>query len=174
MPSKSPAQHKLMAAVAHSPKFAKKVGIPVSVGKDFASADKGKKFKSGGLYDNIHAKQKRIAEGSGEKMRKVGSKGAPTAEAFKQSEKTAKMKSGGVSLAVGRGEKLPTKQGAGLTQKGREKYNRETGSHLKAPQPQGGARKDSFCARMSGVVEHSKGEAPRAKASLRRWNCSGW
>jgi hypothetical protein len=174
MPSKSPAQHKLMAAVAHSPKFAKKIGIPVSVGKDFASADKGKKFKSGGLYDNIHAKQQRIAEGSGEKMRKVGSKGAPTAEAFKQSEKTAKMKSGGVSLAVGRGEKLPTKQGAGLTQKGREKYNRETGSHLKAPQPQGGARKDSFCARMSGVVEHSKGEAPRAKASLRRWNCSGW
>jgi hypothetical protein len=174
MPSKSPAQHKLMAAVAHSPKFAKKVGIPVSVGKDFASADKGKKFKSGGLYDNIHAKQQRISEGSGEKMRKVGSKGAPTAEAFKQSEKTAKMKSGGVSLAVGRGEKLPTKQGAGLTQKGREKYNRETGSHLKAPQPQGGARKDSFCARMSGVVEHSKGEAPRAKASLRRWNCSGW
>lgn len=174
MPSKSPAQHKLMAAVAHSPKFAKKVGIPVSVGKDFASADKGKKFKGGGLYDNIHAKQQRIAEGSGEKMRRVGSKGAPTAEAFKQSEKTAKMKSGGVSLAVGRGEKLPVERGAGLTQKGREKYNRETGSHLKAPQPQGGARKDSFCARMSGVVEHSKGEAPRAKASLRRWNCSGW
>jgi hypothetical protein len=174
MPSKSPAQHKLMAAVAHSPKFAKKVGIPVSVGKDFASADKGKKFKGGGLYDNIHAKQQRIAEGSGEKMRRVGSKGAPTAEAFKQSEKTAKMKSGGVSLAVGRGEKLPVERGAGLTQKGREKYNRETGSHLKAPQPQGGSRKDSFCARMSGVVEHSKGDAPRAKASLKRWKCSGW
>ena len=174
MPSKSPAQHKLMAAVAHSPKFAKKVGIPVSIGKDFASADKGKKFKGGGLYDNIHAKQQRIAEGSGEKMRRVGSKGAPTAEAFKQSEKTAKMKSGGVSLAVGRGEKLPVERGAGLTQKGREKYNRETGSHLKAPQPQGGSRKDSFCARMSGVVEHSKGDAPRAKASLKRWKCSGW
>jgi hypothetical protein len=81
---------------------------------------------------------------------------------------------GGVSLAVGRGEKLPTDRGAGLTQKGRDKYNRETGSHLKAPQPKGGARKDSFCARMSGVVEHSKGDAPRAKASLRRWNCPGW
>ena len=85
-----------------------------------------------------------------------------------------KLKSGGVSLAVGRGEKLPTKQGAGLTQKGRDKYNRETGSNLKAPQPQGGARKDSFCARMKGVVEHAKGDAPRAKASLKRWNCSGW
>jgi hypothetical protein len=45
-----------------------------------------------GLYSNIHAKQKRIAEGSGEKMRKVGSKGAPTAKAFKQAAKTAKKK----------------------------------------------------------------------------------
>jgi hypothetical protein len=190
-----------------------------------------------GLYANIHAKQERIAHGSGEKMRKVGSKGAPTADAFKQSAKTAKMKDGGssqknnrnsesqetykgvkiqklpymgkpaefvqsslpvaggkvnrkpslsdydydhkkkggaVSLAVGRGEKLSVKQGAGLTEKGRAKYNRETGSHLKAPQPQGGARKDSFCARMSGVVDHAKGDAPRAKASLKRWDCPGW
>lgn len=127
MPSKSKAQHKLMEAVAHNPKFAKKVGIPTSVGKDFASADKSKKFKDGGP-----------------------------------------------SLAVGRGEKLPVSKGAGLTAKGRAKYNRETGSNLKAPQPQGGARKDSFCARMSGVVEHSKGDAPRAKASLKRWKCPNW
>ena len=45
-----------------------------------------------GLYANIHAKRKRIAAGSGEKMRKVGSKGAPNAMAFKQSAKTAKKK----------------------------------------------------------------------------------
>jgi hypothetical protein len=127
-----------------------------------------------GLYENINAKRQRIAQGSGEKMRRVGSKGAPTADAFKQSAKTAKLKDGGPSLAVGRGEKLPESKGAGLTAKGRAKYNRETGSNLKAPQPQGGARKDSFCARMSGVVEHSKGDAPRAKASLKRWNCPGW
>jgi len=43
-----------------------------------------------GLYSNIRAKRKRIAAGSGEKMRKPGSKGAPTAKAFKQSAKTAK------------------------------------------------------------------------------------
>ena len=43
-----------------------------------------------GLYANIHAKRKRIAAGSGEKMRKVGSKGAPTAKNFKQAAKTAK------------------------------------------------------------------------------------
>ena len=43
-----------------------------------------------GLYANINAKRKRIAAGSGEKMRKVGSKGAPTAQAFKESAKTVK------------------------------------------------------------------------------------
>ncbi len=45
-----------------------------------------------GLWANIHAKRKRIAEGSGEKMRKVGSKGAPTAKAIKQAAKTIKKK----------------------------------------------------------------------------------
>jgi len=43
-----------------------------------------------GLYANIHAKRKRIAAGSGEKMRKVGETGAPTAQAFKEAAKTAK------------------------------------------------------------------------------------
>jgi len=45
-----------------------------------------------GLYANIHAKRKRIKEGSNERMRKPGSKGAPTAKAFKQAAKTAKKK----------------------------------------------------------------------------------
>lgn len=45
-----------------------------------------------GLYANIHAKRKRIAAGSGEKMRKPGTKGAPTAKAFAQSKKTVKKK----------------------------------------------------------------------------------
>jgi|TARA_R110000803_G_C11721881_1_gene288372 hypothetical protein len=45
-----------------------------------------------GLYANINAKKKRIAAGSGEKMRKVGSKGAPTNSAFKKAAKTAKKK----------------------------------------------------------------------------------
>ena len=80
-----------------------------------------------------------------------------------------------VSLTVGLGEKLPTKQGAGLTAKGRAKYNRETGSNLKAPAPNPKTEKDkgrkaSFCARMGGVVAKSK-NAERAKASMRRWNC---
>jgi hypothetical protein len=127
MPSKSKAQHNLMEAVAHNKAFAKKVGIPQKVGKDFAKADKGKKFKKGG-----------------------------------------------VSLAIGRGEKLPVSKGAGLTAKGRAKYNAATGSHLKAPQPQGGARKRSFCARMSGMpgpMKDEQGKPTRKAASLKRWKC---
>jgi hypothetical protein len=49
MPSTSKKQHNFMEAIAHSPKFAKKVGVPQSVGKDFAAADKGKTFKKGGM-----------------------------------------------------------------------------------------------------------------------------
>ena len=81
-----------------------------------------------------------------------------------------------VSLAVGRGEKLPADKGAGLTAKGRAKYNRETGSNLKAPAPNpktkaDAARKKSFCARMGAVAAKAK-DGERARASLKRWKCS--
>ena len=59
-----------------------------------------------GLYANIHAKRERIAEGSGEKMRKKGAKGAPTDKAFKEAAKTAKMAKGGAVVA-----KAPVKKG---------------------------------------------------------------
>jgi hypothetical protein len=80
-----------------------------------------------------------------------------------------------VSLSVGRGEKLPASQGAGLTAKGRAKYNAETGSNLKAPAPNpkteaDKGRKASFCARMKPIAEKSE-EGSRAKASMRRWKC---
>jgi len=145
--------------------------VPQKVGKEFVEADK---MKSGGLYANINAKQERIADGSKEHMRKPGSKGAPTAKDFQDSAKTAKKKNGGeVSLTFGRKERNPTSKGAGLTAKGREKYNRATGSHLKAPQPEGGARRDSFCARMGPVATKSE-PGSRSRASMQRWNCPGW
>lgn len=80
-----------------------------------------------------------------------------------------------VSLSVGRGEKLPASKGAGLTEKGRAKYNRETGSNLKAPAPNPKTkadqkRKDSFCARMGAVAANAK-NGERAKAALKRWKC---
>jgi hypothetical protein len=78
------------------------------------------------------------------------------------------------SLSVGRGEKLPVSKGAGLTAKGRAKINKATGSNLKAPQPQGGPRKDSFCARMGSVpgpMKDEKGQPTRKAAALKRWKC---
>jgi len=56
MPSKSKKQHNFMAAIAHNPAFAKKVGVPQSVGKDFNEADKGKKFRKGGSTNPKEAK----------------------------------------------------------------------------------------------------------------------
>lgn len=74
------------------------------------------------------------------------------------------------SLSVGRGEKLSVGRGGGLTAKGRKKYNRATGSNLKAPAPnpktkKDAARKKSFCARSRSWT----GE--RGKAARKRWKC---
>jgi hypothetical protein len=57
MPSTSKKQHNFMAAIAHNPAFAKKVGIPQSVGKEFNTADKGKKFKEGGAMKSVDMKK---------------------------------------------------------------------------------------------------------------------
>lgn len=76
------------------------------------------------------------------------------------------------SLSLKRGEK--SRKG-GLTAKGRARYNRATGSNLKAPQPGGGPRKKSFCARMKGVkgpMKKPNGKPTRKALALRRWKCS--
>ena len=75
-----------------------------------------------------------------------------------------------VSLKIG---KHKSRTG-GLTTAGRAKYNRETGSNLKAPQPEGGPRKRSFCARMKGnkgPMKDEKGRPTRKALALRKWKC---
>ena len=61
----------------------------------------------------------------------------------------------------------------GLTAAGRKKYNRATGSNLKAPQPGGGPRKRSFCARFSGMKGpmRKNGKPTRKALAMRRWKC---
>jgi hypothetical protein len=90
MPSVSKKQRNFMAAAAHNPAFAKKVGVPVSVAKEFNQADKGKKFKEGGpMKHSDIAKDKPM-------MKKVA------AEAVKGHEKKMhKMAKGGVTRADG-------------------------------------------------------------------------
>ena len=72
----------------------------------------------------------------------------------------------GPNLSVGRGEKLSVKEGSGLTAKGRAKYNRATGSNLKAPtKEKDNPRHKSFCSRSQSWT----GE--RGKAARKRWGC---
>ena len=90
MPSVSKKQHNFMAAVAKNPGFAKKVGVPASVGQEFLTADKGKKFKKGGMM-----KHSDIAKDM-PMMKKVAG------EAVKGHEKRMhKMAGGGVTRADG-------------------------------------------------------------------------
>jgi hypothetical protein len=110
MPSKSPAQKRLMAAVAHNPQFAKKVGIPVSVGKEFVKADKGRQFKEGGeMAESKKMMKKEVAF--------MKAKGAPK-DMVKHEEAEAKgMKKGGACYAKGGF----TKSADGIAQKGKTK-----------------------------------------------------
>ena len=88
MPSKSKAQHNFMAAIAHSPSFAKKAGVPQSVGKEFNKADKGRKFAQGGDM------KKGYADG-GMTMVNKGGKMVPDFAA----DGVGKMKKGGMAHA---------------------------------------------------------------------------
>ena len=129
MPSKSKAQHNLMAAVANNPAFAKKVGIKKSVGEEFMKADKGKKFKGGGMMDKKDIKQDKAmakkAVGMHEKQLhggkksdlaalkkggRIASKGEHAVQKHsKRGAEMVKMKSGAVSPTCGKWPDTPQK-----------------------------------------------------------------
>ena len=98
MPSTSKKQHNFMAAIANSPSFAKKVGVPQSVGQDFNEADKGRKFSKGGDMASkmnpgfmaMMAKKKAEAKPAGKKTMPMKAGGA-----------TKKMMGGGMAYAKG-------------------------------------------------------------------------
>jgi len=118
MPSVSKKQHNLMAAVAHNPKFAKKVGIPQSVGEEFNKADKGKQFKRGGeMAESKKMVKKEVAfmkaKGAPKSMLKHEKaeagmkKGGMAKSCMKEGGKVAGMKAGGVN------KELPTAKDLG-------------------------------------------------------------
>ena len=76
-----------------------------------------------------------------------------------------------VSLKIG----VHKSRTGGLTKKGREKINRETGSNLKGPQPEGGPRKKSYCARSAGQMKKfpkaAKDPNSRLRKARRKWKC---
>jgi hypothetical protein len=114
MPSKSKAQRNLMAAAAHNPAFAKKVGVPMSVAKEFNQADKGKKFKGGGMMDKKDIKQDKAmakkAVGMHEKQLHGGKKS--NLAALKKGGKVKKMAGGGCAKMA---------KGGGIEKKGKTK-----------------------------------------------------
>lgn len=94
MPSVSKKQHNFMAAVAHSPEFAKKVGVPMSVGKEFNKADKGRKFAGGGeMKESKEMMKKEVAF-----MKK---KGAPKSMIkHEMAEEKGYKKGGGIATSL--------------------------------------------------------------------------
>jgi len=105
MPSTSKKQHNFMEAVAHNPSFAKKAGVPQSVGKDFSKADKGKTFKEGGsMASKINPGF--MAMMAKKKESKPSAMGKPT---MKPGMSTAKdgMKKGGMPMVMKDGKKVP-------------------------------------------------------------------
>jgi hypothetical protein len=145
MPSKSKKQHNLMAAVANNPAFAKKVGISKSVGEEFLQADKGKKFKGGGMAKSCATKSdaKMIAkkevkghESSMHKMKKggivekgTGEKYASKAAMMKHEKKETKaeemkehkMKKGGMCGYASGGKVSQLAKSNGVAKQGRTK-----------------------------------------------------
>ena len=93
MPSTSKKQHNFMAAVAKNPKFAKKVGVPQSVGEEFLTADKGKKFREGGTMKDSKAMAKK-------EIAFMEKKGAPKSM-IKHEKAEYGMKKGGMTCAKG-------------------------------------------------------------------------
>jgi hypothetical protein len=118
MPSKSQAQHNLMAMVAHDPAAAKRVGIPQRVGRDFMKADKGRKFNEGGDMKESKAMM-------GKEIAFMKKKGAPKAM-IKHEMAEAGMKKGGMAKKMMGGGKAYsaggyTKAADGIAQKGKTK-----------------------------------------------------
>ena len=117
MPSKSKAQHNFMAAVAHNPAFAKKAGVPQSVGKDFNEADKGRKFSKGGDMKHEDVKMdKKMMQKAVNKHESRLHKGA-TMTKLASGGAAKKMNMGGMAYAKGGF----TKSADGIATKGKTK-----------------------------------------------------
>lgn len=124
MPSSSKAQHKFMAAIAHNPGFAKKVGVPQSVGKDFSNADKGKSFSKGGDMATKGVNPFAKFEKSGKDVEKKGMKEGSKADMAMDKKQMMGMNKGGM-MKKGGMTKMATggfvRQADGVASKGKTK-----------------------------------------------------
>ena len=120
MPSTSKKQHNFMAAIAHNPAFAKKVGVPQSVGQDFSNADKGRKFSKGG--DTMATKGVNPFakfEKSGKDVEKKGMKEGSKADMALDKSQMMGMKKGGMKKMAAGGS--ASSRADGVATKGKTK-----------------------------------------------------
>ena len=142
MPSKSKAQHNLMAAVANNPKFAKRVGIKKSVGEEFMKADKGRKFKEGGALKEVDSSEN------------PGLSKLPT----EVRNKMGYMKKGGMAKKYAKGG-CATKSDAKMIAK-KEVKGHESSMHK---MKKGGMAKGYA---KGGIIEKGTGEKYKSKAAM--------
>ena len=142
MPSTSKKQHNFMAAVANNPAFAKKTGVPQSVGKEFNNADKGKTFKQGGDMKPVDMKKN------------PGVAKLPTAVR----NKMGFMKKGGMA----EGEKADMKQDKGMMQKAVNKHE----GRLHKGQPMTKLSKGGFTKEANGVATKGKTKGAMVKMKM--------
>ena len=142
MPSTSKKQHNFMAAVANSPAFAKKAGVPQSVGKEFNNADKGKTFKQGGDMKPVDMKKN------------PGVAKLPTAVR----NKMGFMKKGGMA----EGGKSDMKQDKGMMQKAVNKHE----GRLHKGQPMTKLSKGGFTKEANGVATKGKTKGAMVKMKM--------
>jgi hypothetical protein len=118
MPSKSKAQHNLMAMVANDPAAAKRLGIPQRVGRDYVEADKGRKFNQGGVMKESKAMM-------GKEVAFMKKKGAPKSMVKHEMAEMGAMKSGGkVKKYAAGGLAAGHKAADGIAKKGKTKARR--------------------------------------------------
>ena len=142
MPSTSKKQHNFMAAVANNPAFAKKTGVPQSVGKEFNNADKGKTFKQGGDMKPVDMKKN------------PGVAKLPTAVR----NKMGFMKKGGMA----EGEKADMKQDKGMMQKAVNKHE----GRLHKGSPMTKLSKGGFTKEANGVATKGKTKGAMVKMKM--------
>ena len=154
MPSTSAKQHRFMEAIAHNKAFAKKVGVPQSVGKDFAAADKGRKFKQGGSMESKAMVKKEVGF-----MKK---KGAPASMIKHEVAEMGAMKKGGMmrpkkDIAADQMAMAPYKKGGAMARGGGiESKGKTKGTMIKMAA--GG-----FVRQADGIAQRGKTKAMQVK-----------
>jgi hypothetical protein len=121
MPSTSKKQHNFMEAIAHNPAFAKKVGVPQSVGQDFSAADKGRKFAKGGdtmATKGMNPFAKFEKSGKDVEVKGKGAEGSKKEKAFDKSQMG--MKKGGMTMKMAAGGTFRSSAN-GIAQRGKTK-----------------------------------------------------